>query len=101
LSPLALIHRLDVVTYSWTANAKRTHSLRISWEQPSHAVVVGYFFWSAKLADQTKQQAISYQVYAMHLSDQKGWSQDPPFPRPHLRVGSGGEGISCWRSLCT
>ena len=25
----------------------------------------------------------------MNLSDQKGWSQDPPLPRPHLRVGSG------------
>ena len=33
------------------------------------------------------------QVYAMHLSDQKGWSQDPPLPRPHLSVGSGGKGI--------
>ena len=32
------------------------------------------------------------QVHAMHLSDQKGWSQDPPLPRPHLRVGSGGKG---------
>ena len=31
---------------------------------------------------------------AMQLSDQKGWSQDPPLPRPHLRAGSGGEGIS-------
>jgi len=30
----------------------------------------------------------------MHLSDWKGWSQDPPLPRPHLRAGSGGEGIS-------
>ena len=30
-------------------------------------------------------------MYAMYLSDQKGWSQDPPLPRPHLRVGSGGE----------
>ena len=29
----------------------------------------------------------------MHLSDQKGWSQDPPLPRPHLRAGSGGVGI--------
>jgi len=29
------------------------------------------------------------QVYAMHLSDWEGWSQDPPLPRPHLRVGSG------------
>jgi len=41
------------------------------------------------------------QVQAMNLSDQKGWSQDPPLPSPHLRVGSGGEGISCWRSLYT
>ena len=28
------------------------------------------------------------QVHAMYLSDQKGCSQDPPLPRPHLRVGS-------------
>ena len=41
------------------------------------------------------------QVYAMQLSDQKGWSQDPPLPRPHLRVGSRGEGISCQSSLPT
>ena len=33
------------------------------------------------------------QVHAMYLSDQKGWSQDPLLPRPHLRVGSGGEDI--------
>jgi len=33
------------------------------------------------------------QVHAMQLSDQKGWSQDPPLPRPHLRVGSGGKEI--------
>uniref|UniRef100_A0A8V0XHC2 Phosphodiesterase n=1 Tax=Gallus gallus TaxID=9031 RepID=A0A8V0XHC2_CHICK len=25
----------------------------------------------------------------MHLNDQKRWSQDPPLPRPHLRVGCG------------
>ena len=37
----------------------------------------------------------------MLLSDWKGWNQDPTFPRPHLRVGSGGEGICCWRSLPT
>ena len=37
------------------------------------------------------------QVQAMQLNGRKGWSQDPPLPRPHLRVGSGGEGI--WRSL--
>ena len=34
------------------------------------------------------------QVHAMQLSDRKGWSQDPPLPRPHLRAGSGGKGIS-------
>ena len=34
------------------------------------------------------------QVQAMHLSDWKGWSQDPPFPRHHLRVGRGGESFS-------
>jgi len=32
-------------------------------------------------------------VHAMHLSGQKGWSQDPPLPRPHLRVGSGRGGF--------
>jgi len=35
----------------------------------------------------------------MHLSDQKGWSQDPPPHQPHLRVGSGRKGISCGGSL--
>jgi len=33
------------------------------------------------------------QVHAMYLSDWEEWSQDPPLPRPHLRVGSGGRGI--------
>ena len=32
------------------------------------------------------------QVQAMHLSDQKGWNQYLPLPRPHLRAGSGGKG---------
>ena len=32
------------------------------------------------------------QLHAIHLSNQKGWSQDSPLPRPHLRVGSGGKG---------
>ena len=32
-------------------------------------------------------------MHTVHLSDQKRWSQDPPLPRPHLRVGSGGKGI--------
>ena len=35
----------------------------------------------------------------MYLSDQKGWSRDPPLSRPHLRVGSGGNSICCRRSL--
>jgi len=34
------------------------------------------------------------QVLALPVSDWKGWSQDPPLPRPQLRVGSRGEGIS-------
>ena len=33
------------------------------------------------------------QVYAMHWSNWKGRSQDPPLPTPHLRVGSEGENI--------
>ena len=33
------------------------------------------------------------QVYAMQLSDWQGWSQDPPLPSLHLRLGSGGEGV--------
>jgi len=33
------------------------------------------------------------QVHAVVLSDRKGWSQDPPLPRPHLRAGSGAEHI--------
>ena len=32
------------------------------------------------------------QVHTMYLSDWKGWSQDAPLPRPHLRVGSAGKG---------
>jgi len=32
-------------------------------------------------------------VQATQLSDWKRWSQDPPLPRPHLRVGSGDKGI--------
>jgi len=43
------------------------------------------------------------QVQAMCLIDSEGWSQDPALPSPHLRVGSGGEGIfleipAYWRS---
>uniref|UniRef100_A0A8C9ELT5 Peroxisomal trans-2-enoyl-CoA reductase n=1 Tax=Pavo cristatus TaxID=9049 RepID=A0A8C9ELT5_PAVCR len=33
------------------------------------------------------------QVHAVHLSNKKGWSQDPRLPRFHLRVGSGGKGV--------
>jgi len=33
------------------------------------------------------------QVQAVHMSDWKGWSQDPVLPRTHLRVSSGGKGI--------
>ena len=32
------------------------------------------------------------QVCAMCLSDRKGWNQDPPLPRPHLRIGREGVG---------
>jgi len=39
-------------------------------------------------------------VHAMHLSDQKGWSQDPPLPSPHLRIGSGGEGVLLEIPVC-
>lgn len=38
------------------------------------------------------------QVYAMYLSDEKGWSQDPPLSRPHLRVANGIKGISLQNS---
>lgn len=33
------------------------------------------------------------QVDVMQLNDWKGCNQDPPYPRPHLRVGSRGTGI--------
>ena len=33
------------------------------------------------------------QVHAMQVNDREGWSQDPPLPRPHLRVSSGGGGV--------
>jgi len=33
------------------------------------------------------------QLYAMQLSDWKGWDQDSPPPRLHLRVGSGSRDI--------
>ena len=41
------------------------------------------------------------QVHAMNLGDWNRCSQDPTLPRPHLRIGSGGEGIFCQRSLPT
>ena len=40
------------------------------------------------------------QVHAMYLSDRKGWSQDPPLPRPHLWVGSGGKGTVLEIPVC-
>ena len=39
------------------------------------------------------EQPRGAQVHAVLLRDWKGWSQDPPLPRPHLRAGSGGKGI--------
>jgi len=33
------------------------------------------------------------QLHVIYLSDWKGWSQNPSFPTPHLRVGGGGEGV--------
>lgn len=39
------------------------------------------------------EHRVGSQVHEMILSDQKVWSQDPPLPRSHLRVGSGGEHI--------
>ncbi|XP_065608741.1 uncharacterized protein LOC136058885 [Cyrtonyx montezumae] len=33
------------------------------------------------------------QMQAVHLSDQKGWSRDPPIPRFHLRFVSGDKGL--------
>lgn len=38
-------------------------------------------------------QPTGAQVHAVYLSDWKGWKQDPPLPRSHLRVGSGGVGL--------
>ena len=38
-------------------------------------------------------QARGAQLHAVYLSDQKGWSQEAPLPRPHLRVGRANEGI--------
>ena len=40
------------------------------------------------------------QVQAMYLSDWKGWCQDPALPGPHLRAGSGGEGILVEIPVC-
>lgn len=38
-------------------------------------------------------QSRGAQLYAVHMSDQKGWSQNPPLTTPHLRIGRGDEGI--------
>jgi len=40
------------------------------------------------------------QVHGMHLSDEKEWIQDLPLPRPHLKVGSGGKGLSLDVPVC-
>ena len=45
-------------------------------------------------------QARGAQVHAMYLSGRKGWSQDPPLPRPHLRAGSGSKSISLEIPAC-
>lgn len=37
-------------------------------------------------------QVHAMQCNALHLSDWKAWSQDPPLPSSYLRVGSGGKG---------
>lgn len=34
------------------------------------------------------------QVHAVHLSDQKGWIPAVLLLRPHVKVGSGGKGVS-------
>jgi len=51
--------------------------------------------FGAVIEDLTERQGQprGAQVYAMHLSDWKGWSQDPPLPRAHLRAGSEGMGF--------
>ena len=40
-----------------------------------------------------QSQSRGAQVHSMNLSDWKGWSEDQLLFRPHLRVGSRGEGI--------
>jgi len=51
-----------------------------SWSEPVIEHLVG-------------RQGQGAQVYAIPLHEQVGWSEDPPLPRPHLRVGSGLEDI--------
>ena len=41
------------------------------------------------------------QVHTVQLSDRKGWILAPPFPRPHLKAGSGSESVCGWSSLCS
>ena len=92
----------DVQTWHWEYFKSRTDVLlicpivvcRIDWSRSvlvTKMVSHGLNQWlSTWLKAGTTQGA---QLHAMHLSDQKGWILAPPFPRPHLRVGSGGEGI--------
>jgi len=65
-----------VCRHIYSGNAK-------SWLEPKIEHLVG-----------RQGQPRGAQVHAVHLSDRKGWSQDPSLPRPYLRVGSGGTGIS-------
>jgi len=61
----------------------------LSWPEPAIEHLVG-----------RQGQPRGVHVYAVHLSNWKGWSQDPRLPRPHLRVGSIVE-VSRWRFLPT
>ena len=51
-----------------------------SWPEPVIEHLVG-----------RQDQPRGAQVHAIYLSNWKEWSQDPPLPRPHLSVGSGGK----------
>jgi len=57
--------------------------------------------WSSDWAPGGRQdQARAAQVHAMQLSDQKGWSQDPRLPSPHLRGGSGSKSVLLEIPVC-
>lgn len=48
---------------------------------------------------QVEHSLVEAKVYAVHLSGQKGLSQDPSLPRPCLKIGSAGDSVSS-RDLC-